>query len=65
MTLTELQRYLNTTATIPNVLPGMSITVRIVNVRQSFGRIDAQVEPIAGAGSAWVAITRLEFDTNG
>jgi hypothetical protein len=68
MTLTQYSRYLNKLATLPNVLPGMHIRVRILDLRSGFGRVDALVEPVSGQGSSWINVSRLtltEVDANG
>ena len=39
---------------------GLRVRVRIIDARHVFGRIDARIEPVAGEGSAWVSLDRLE-----
>lgn len=37
----------------------LSVDVRIENVRQTFGRIDYQVKPVAGGGLMWLESSRV------
>jgi hypothetical protein len=59
MTLTQYTAYLNRLALLPNVLPGLHIHVRIMDLRPGFGRVDALVEPVSGQGSSWINVNRL------
>lgn len=38
---------------------GVQVHVRIVDMRQRFGRFDAQIEPVAGSGQRWVDVAVL------
>jgi len=53
----ELSEYLNREALLTT--DGMQVTVRIINVRQVFSRVDCQVTPMNGSGSSWVSADRL------
>ena len=59
MTLNDYQHYMNQTATLANVLPGLAVTVRITDVRQAFGRVDVKVTPVSGNGETWVSVNRV------
>lgn len=56
MTLADYQLYVNHTAILENVLPGLDVAVRITDVRSAFGRIDVRVTPVAGHGETWVSV---------
>lgn len=43
----------------------LDITVRIVDVKTSYGAVRYQVEPIAGRGSAWIDANSIELDSEG
>ena len=51
--------YIGRTAAL--TLNGLTITVRVLDIRGAFGRIDAQVEPIVGSGARWFDFSRLVF----
>jgi hypothetical protein len=59
MTLADYQTYVNKTAILENVLPGLDVAVRILDVRTVFGRTDVKVTPIAGHGDTWVDVKRV------
>ena len=40
-------------------IDGLHIHVRILDVRQAFGRIDYNVQPLAGSGTKWISKDRL------
>lgn len=59
MTHNEL-RALMTSGTHPRLKVGkLSVPVIINDVRQVFGRVDANVTPEHGDGSEWVSLDRL------
>lgn len=65
MTLADYQAYVNKTAILENVLPGLDVAVRITDVRSAFGRIDVRVTPIAGHGDTWVNVNRVVLKGEG
>jgi hypothetical protein len=38
---------------------GLSIRVRVLDARQSYGRTEVLVEPVSGKGQAWVTTQRV------
>lgn len=47
-------------ATFP--VKGMDFYVRIINVKQAFGRVDVQITPVeGGGGSAWVSVESVRL----
>jgi hypothetical protein len=38
---------------------GLSIRVRVLDARQSYGRTELLVEPVTGSGQAWVTAKRV------
>ena len=40
---------------------GLGVCVKVVDVRESYGRIDVMVEPINGVGQAWVSEGRIAW----
>jgi hypothetical protein len=59
MTLDTYRPYIGRTALVD--LSGVSVQVRVLDIRSAFGRIDAHVTPIAGVGMTWLAFARLSF----
>ena len=43
------------------VVTGMTITVKVIDASQSYGRLDLCVEPICGEGSRWVEYRKVEL----
>lgn len=41
------------------LIDSLHVRIRIVDVREVFGRVDCLVEPVAGSGRQWVAFYRL------
>lgn len=39
----------------------IAIEVKSLDARESFGRLDILVEPVAGTGQAWVAESRIAW----
>lgn len=37
----------------------MDVNVRIIDMRDIFGRLDAKIEPVSGCGAIWVSIEKL------
>jgi hypothetical protein len=42
-------------------LPGVRVLVCVLDARAAYGRIDLQVEPIGGDGTAWIDSRRITF----
>lgn len=59
MTLANYQTHVNKTAILENVIPGIDMAVRILEVRSLFGRIDVKVTPVSGHGDTWVNANRV------
>lgn len=59
MTLADYHAYVNKTAILENVLPGLDVAVRILDVRTVFGRTDVRVTPVSGHGDTWVNVNRV------
>lgn len=59
MTAQEAISILNSYATINQ--GGLTVNVRITDVKQSYGVIRYQVTPISGFGSIWVDATRVNL----
>jgi hypothetical protein len=45
-----------------HTLNGLSIAVTVTDARNAFGRIDYQITPVSGNGSAWI---EAKFFTKG
>jgi hypothetical protein len=60
MTLDTYRPYIGRTALVS--LSGVSVQVRVLDIRSAFGRIDAQITPVAGNGETWLQLSRLVFD---
>jgi len=41
---------------------GLTIQVKISDVRELWGRLQALVSPVAGSGSVWVMVDRVRVD---
>jgi len=42
-------------------LTGMTFTIKVIDARQSFGRLDLCVEPLNGEGSRWMESRKVEL----
>jgi hypothetical protein len=42
-------------------ITGMTFTVKVIDARQSFGRLDLCVEPLHGEGSRWMEYRKVEL----
>lgn len=40
----------------------LSFAVTVIDVRANFGRVDLLVQPVAGAGRAWLSSDRVRMD---
>ena len=61
MAAREIVQLLDREATLTTA-EGLRFQVTIVDARQAFGRLNVQVEPIAGEGTAWVSMDRVEVE---
>jgi hypothetical protein len=43
---------------------GLTVQIRILNVKVSYGRTRYQVQPIAGEGSVWIEQVKLNNNEN-
>lgn len=59
MDLKNLYQKVETEATWEKM--GVKVTVIIRAVRSSYGRLEAQIEPLSGSGTKWVEISSLVF----
>jgi hypothetical protein len=41
-------------------MDGLNVSVRIINTKQAFGRLDVLIEPVRGSGQKWVQCDRLQ-----
>jgi len=62
MTVAELAKNLGKVGTYyPNGWQGLGFEVTVKDVRQVFGRLDFEVEPVAGFGRSWVGESSVKF----
>jgi len=61
MTANELSNKIGTTALLIS-REKFAVQVKILDARSNYGRHEYLVEPVAGAGSAWVTIDRLTWE---
>ena len=62
MTVAELAKNLGRVGTYhPNGSQGLGFEVTVRDVRQVFGRLDFEVEPVAGSGRSWVGESSVRF----
>lgn len=62
MTVAELAKSLGKVGTYyPNGSQGLGFEVTVRDVRQVFGRLDFEVEPVAGRGRSWVGESSVKF----
>lgn len=40
----------------------LKMAVELLDIREAYGRVDALVRPLAGAGTAWVALHSLHLE---
>jgi hypothetical protein len=43
-------------------MDGLQINVNILDTKSVYGRLDVQIEPVAGTGTKWVQCERLQGD---
>ena len=41
---------------------GMTVAVTVTNARESYGRLDLLVAPVAGTGEAWISTALIKLD---
>lgn len=46
-------------------LGGLSVNVKILDVREAYGRVDFLVEPVAGSGQVWKAESNVKVQKGG
>jgi hypothetical protein len=57
------KRYMGSKAQwAPAQSKGVTVTVRIEDIRESYGRIDFLIAPLAGTGECWVQDSTLGLD---
>lgn len=61
MSVNELVKMVGRTGTV-YARGEMSVSVRIVDAKISYGAVRYLIEPIAGRGSAWVNLDTIELD---
>ena len=61
-TASELAKVLDTPGTLS--IEELTIAVKVVDARQSFGNVHYQVMPIKGYGMQWVDSSRVKLDTD-
>ena len=44
---------------------GLVVTVKVLDAREVYGRLDLFVAPVAGSGAAWVEARRVTLDPPG
>jgi len=59
-----VKRYLGEIGTLSTEKGQLAIRVSIKDVRSAFGRYDFLVEPVSGAGEAWVSAQKVQFDVD-
>lgn len=60
MNSTELAEYVGREGLLR--VDHLSVTVRSLDAREVFGRLDVLVEPVQGTGQAWVAESRITWN---
>ena len=58
LTAIEADKHIGSVRTL-NDGSGLNFPVKVLDLRPRWGKIDAQVTPIGGAGTRWVEINRL------
>lgn len=61
LTAEELKTFLDKEGTW-EARAGMLVRVRVTDARQSYGRIDLRIRPVAGSGGAWVDSRVVKLD---
>ena len=62
MTSEELRAYVGRQGLLTMGGP-LSVLVKSVDAREVFGRLDILVEPVEGTGQAWVAESRIAWNS--
>lgn len=47
---------------VPSRAGTLEVRVRILDARETFGRIDLLVSPVEGSGQAWVSADRVKVE---
>jgi hypothetical protein len=56
--MTELEKLVGRTGTL-DIPGGMRVQVKILEVKQTYGRLRVRVRPVAGDGEAWIYRERV------
>lgn len=59
MTIAQLSKAIGTQGVW--AIGGVNVTVNVLDVRQAYGRIDYQIEPVSGTGCVWVSDSSLKL----
>ncbi len=54
----EIEKYVGKTATITII--GLTVRVKIINIKNSWGHLRYLITPIEGSGESWVESVTLE-----
>ena len=60
LTTKEILSYLDKEGLL-NVDRKLGVCVKCVDVREAYGRLDVQVEPLQGTGKLWVSEARIAW----
>ncbi len=61
MTSEELATYVGKVGLL-NIGDSFAVDVKSLDARESFGRLDILIEPVAGVGLKWVAESRISWN---
>lgn len=63
MTAREAKQLMGKTGSLE--LGGLSVSVKILDVRESYGRVDFLVSPVAGSGQVWKSESNVKVAKGG
>lgn len=61
MTAAQLAKVIGTTGLLRSQ-EGLQVAVTVTDARESFGRLDYLVAPVAGSGTVWVSSERVSIE---
>lgn len=65
MTAAKMARLIGREGMIRGERAGLGFRVKVLDARVRFGAVDVLVEPVAGIGTAWVAVGSVTLDGEG
>lgn len=62
MNIPELSRAIGQTGLLSDLRTDIKFSIRILDARISYSRVDLLVTPVTGTGQTWVSAERVQID---